>query len=83
MELWEGIRRYLYRAYPDVEEVIMVTEGKNGMLYIDCGCPAEKHTCSPYLLCHKHGGWDYGAELENAYCYKCLGLESSTTRVDQ
>lgn len=82
MELWEGIRRYVYRAHPDVEEVIMVTEGEDGMLYIDCGCAVDKHTCSAYFLYLKHGGWDYSGATENTYCYKCLGLEPSTSRVD-
>lgn len=77
MQLWESIRRFLYRAFPDVEEAIVLKEGDDGYLYIDCGCPEDKHTCSDYYLCQKHDGWDRGSGHSNDYCYKCLGLEAS------
>lgn len=72
MEVWESIRRYLYRAYPEVEEAIVLVEGSDGKMYVDCGCPAERHTCSYYYLCGRHTGWDRDSGGKNEYCYKCL-----------
>ena len=77
IELWEGIRRYLYRSFPDTATAVVLVKGGDDEWYVDCGCPTGKHTCSDYFLCWKHGGWDQGCTRWNNYCYKCLGYGAS------
>ncbi|KAF1840931.1 uncharacterized protein K460DRAFT_420769 [Cucurbitaria berberidis CBS 394.84] len=71
MPVWEGIRRYLYRYQPDIEEVITWTRSTEGWYRWDCGCASEKHTCSEYFLCVKHNGWKYRRDGLDLACWKC------------
>jgi hypothetical protein len=82
--VWEGIRKYLYRAHLDLGEVDAVQFRKgprtpNGEWYIDCECAKGGDTCSPYYQCYEHGGWDgRGWDGPNTYCYTCAGLGPPT-----
>lgn len=75
--LWEGIRKYLYRSFPDSGEAVVLVRRKDGKHYVDCGCDTGRHSCSNYFLCEEHGGWDRDVSGRNTYCYKCCGIESS------
>jgi len=75
--VWESIRRYLYRAFPEVEQAVRLVDRGEGEMYVDCGCETGRHSCSDYYLCREHGGWDEDIGGKNTYCYKCLGIVAS------
>ncbi|KAL6708493.1 hypothetical protein ACN47E_002756 [Coniothyrium glycines] len=80
VEVYEDLRRYLFRTRPEVEQSVGFREentvGAFGSVFVDCRCPLGRHTCSAYHLCFEHGGWD-GDEEEglNTYCYECRGIK--------
>lgn len=76
--VWEVMRKELYRAYPEIESVVKWTKNKKGEIWMDCGCVNEEHTCCPYYLCLKHGGWEVNLDGKwNTSCYICKGLVAS------
>jgi len=73
--VWEAMRKELYRAYPEIDNVVKWTKNEKGEIWMDCGCAKEKHTCCPYYLSYKHGGWDVIEDGRwNNSCYICKGL---------
>jgi hypothetical protein len=45
LPIWEGIRKELYQAFPNVDEAVNVVDRGNGELYVDRGCGTGRHTC--------------------------------------
>ena len=73
--VWEAMRKELYRAYPEIDNVVKWTKNERGEIWMDCGCVRNKHTCCPYYLCYNHGGWDVIEDGRwNNSCYICKGL---------
>ena len=75
LPVWESIRRELYQAFVEIDEVVKLVDRGDGKMFVDCGCEADRHTCCDYYLCDAHGGWDNDTNGPNTYCYKCRGIE--------